>query len=365
MEFNTKKEEILNTLQIVQNAISTKNTLPILSNLLIEALDNDIKVTATDLDLGISSTIPSKAKTMGSITIPAKKLIDIIKELPENQPISVQLKKNNTIIINCGKVNFKIVGLPKEEFPNLPEFKNKESIKIKQKDLKEALSLTVFASSKDETRYVLNGVLFVVEQDTITLVATDGRRLAKAKAQLSETTKLEKHVIVPTKTITEVLKMLKDDGEVDIVFSETQILFNLGKTKIISRLVEGEYPNYEQVIPKEISNKIKINRKNLLSAAKRASIFTSQESLAVRVDIEKNKMTLSKNTPYIGEVKEELDVEYSGKNIALGFNPLYLIELLKTLDIADIELEVDDADKPGAIRVGETYVYVVLPMQLV
>ena len=364
MHFEINKDDFLKGLQTVQNAISQKNTLPILSNLLLETDKEDIKLTATDLDIGILSMVPTKAKSQGAITIPAKKLVDIIKELPDTNNVTILLKKNNMITIDCGKSHFKIIGLPKDEFPQIPEFKNKETLTISQKLLKEMLELTSFAVSKDETRYVLNGVLFVIKKAEMQLIATDGRRLAMAAKKISGKNEVDKKVIVPAKTIHELLKMLQDEGKVEIVFSENQIFFDLGKTKVISRLIEGEFPNFEQVVPKERSDKIKINRGNFLAATKRASLFTHPDSLAVKVDVSKNKMILSKNAPYIGEVKEELGINYGGRNISIGFNPAYIIDVLKNLDDEEIELELEDSDKPGVIRKGNEYVYVVLPMQV-
>lgn len=364
MQFETKKDDFLKVLQTVQNAISTKNTLPILSNLLIETMKDKIKITATDLDIGISSNLSVNPKVEGAITIPAKKLLDIIKELPDSDVVSILLKKNNIVFIDCGKTHFKMVGLPKDEFPQLPEFKDEVSVTLPQKILKEMISLTVFAVSHDETRYVLNGILFIIKDKKIKLVATDGRRLAVVERELPEKSMLEKKVIIPTKTAQELSKILDDENNVRILFSENQIFFDLDKTKIISRLVEGEFPNYEQVIPEEIKEKIKVDRADFLSAARRASLFTNQDSLAAKLDISKNKMIISKNAPYMGEVKEELDINYKGKNISIGFNPTYIIEPLKNLNQEDIDFEIADVDKPGVIRIGSEYIYVVLPMQL-
>jgi len=363
MQFETKKDAFLKVLQTIQNAISTKNTLPILSNLLMETSEDNIKITATDLDIGISSILPIKPKEQGSITIPAKKLIDIIKELPDND-ISVLLKKNNIVFIDCDKAHFKIVGLPKEEFPQLPAFKDKEIINIPQKLLKEMISLTSFAVSHDETRYVLSGILFVIKDKYIRLVATDGRRLAFMEKALQDKAAAEKKVIIPSKTLNELYRVLNDEGSVKIIFGENQVFFDIGSTKIISRLIEGEFPNYEQVIPKEIKQKIKIKREDFLSATRRASIFTDQDSLAVKLEISKDKMIISKSVPYMGEAREELNIEYNGKNLTVGFNPMYLIDVLKSLNQEEIEFQIEDADKPGVIRMGQEYVYVVLPMQI-
>jgi DNA polymerase-3 subunit beta len=364
MKFKTDKNQIFKTIQKVQNAISSKSTLPILSNILLEADKNFIKITATDLDIGISSTIPIKPEKEGAITLPAKKFLDVIKELPDGGDISFSTKKNNITTIESGKIVFKIIGLPKDEFPQPPDFKNKDTITLPQNFLKNIIAITAFAVSRDDTRYVLNGVLFVIKDKTIKLVATDGRRLAVAEKELPGTTAIETKIIIPTKTVQELNRLLQETGEVKILFDENQILFDLGDTLIISRLIEGEFPSYEQVIPKEAKEKITIDKEALLAAAKRASILTNQDSMAIRLDVSKDKMAVSKNTPYMGEVREEVGASYRGKDLSIGFNPNYIIEVLKNIDVKEVGLELTDTDKPGVIRLGSEYVYVVLPMQI-
>jgi len=364
MKFQAKKDEFLKITQKVQNAISSKTTLPILSNILLEAHNKKLKITATDLDIGISSTIPIEAGEEGAITLPAKKFIDIIKELPDGENISIHTKKNNMAIIQSGKIVFKIIGLPKDEFPQPPKFKDKNFITVAQSFLKSMISITSFAVSRDETRYVLNGVLFIIKGNTIRLVATDGRRLAVIEKKLPPPLNVTHRVIVPAKTIQELNRLLGDKGDVKILFDENQILFDLGDAIVISRLIEGEFPNYEQVIPKEIDEKLIVDKEALLSATKRASILTSQDSMAIKMDVSKDRMSISKNTPYMGEVREELGVSYKGKSVSVGFNPNYIIEVLKNIDSKEVALELMDTDRPGVLRLGNEYVYVVLPMQI-
>ena len=365
MRFTITKNDILKITQRVQNAISPKSALPVLSNILLEACKNKIKLTATDLDIGISSYIPVKPEIEGAITLPAKKFIDIIKELPESKDILITTKKNNITTIECGKIVFKIIGLPKNDFPQPPDFKNKDSITLSKSLLKNIISLTAFAVSKDETRYILNGVLFIIKRKTIKLVATDGRRLAVVEKEIPKETIVDKKLIIPTKTIQELNRLLEGDGDIEILFDENQVLFNLGDTVIISRIIEGEFPNYEQVIPEEVKEKVVVNKEALMAATKRASIFTNQDSMAVRFDVVKNKMAISKNTPYMGEVREEIGVNYKGKDVTVGFNPNYIIEVLKNINSEEVALELADNDKPGVVRLGNEYVYVVLPMQII
>jgi len=364
MKFNTTKDVLTKGIQSVQTAINTKSTLPILANILIEATDNNVVLTTTNLDIGIISTIPIKPSIAGAITIPAKKFSDIIKELPGEETISISVKKNNQVSIECGKNTFKIMGLPKEEFPQLPEFKDKDSITFEQKKLKKLLKMTGFAVSHDETRYVLNGILFIVKPTYIRLVATDGRRLAMIEDKVQLPKALERKFIVPTKAVDELDRILGEEGDVEVFLSDNQAFFDAGHTRLVSRLIEGEFPNYEQVIPKEVKEKITASKEKFLSAIKRVALFTNPDSMAVRVDLGKDKIVMSKNTPYLGEARVEIDAEYKGKDISVGFNPDYLIDLLKNIDQDTINLELTDAEKPGVVRVGEWYVYVVLPMQL-
>jgi len=366
MELTIQKELMVTGIQTVQNAITQKSSLPILSNVLLEADGKEIKLTATDLDIGICAILPAASDQKGAITIPAKKFFDIVRSLPENKEINLSLKKNNAVSIKSGKAQFKIIGIPKEEFPSLPLFEDKNSITIPQKTLKEMLNLTDFAMSKDDARRVLTGVLFVIKGDDITVVSTDGRRMAVIKKKLPKRTLVEREVIIPMKTVQEAKRLLGDEGEVKIQFNENQVLFSFSSTFIISRLIEGEFPDYKKVIPEKGDKKITVSREEFLAAARRVSIFTDQDSQAIKMNIQKTKMTLSKNSPYLGEAKEDVKVNYSGdKELEIGFNPRYLIDVLRNMEEDEIYFEVNDSNKPGVIRKGDEYIYVVLPMQII
>jgi len=365
MELKITKQNLSDGIQTVQNAISQKSSLPILGNVLLETDNSTLKLTATDLDIGICSIVPAEIISEGSITIPARKFFDIVRSFPEDSEISLSMKKNNFVNIRSGKAQFRIIGLPKEEFPLLPVFKDKDSIVIENSMLREMMNLTEFAVSKDDTRYVLNGMLFTIKGEDVCIAATDGRRLAVIRKKLPKKTLVDREVIIPTKTAQEVRRMLTEDGEVGIKFSDNQVLFSFPNSFILSRLIEGEYPNYRNVIPERTEKEIKVAREDFLSATRRASIFTDQDSLAVKLSIKKKKMTISKNTPYLGEAKEELTIDYSGTDeFEIGFNPKYLTDVLKNLPEDDIVLEVNDSSKPGVIRKGDNYTYVILPMQV-
>ncbi len=362
MKFKVQKSILINAIQIVQNVISTKAALPILSNILIEAQADGVALTATDLDIGITCVIPVDIQEQGAITIPAKRFSDIIKEFPL-ESVSITTKKNNLVIIDSEACQFKIMGLGREEFPKLPEFKDKKVIKIEQALLKQMLSLTSFAVSGDETRYVLNGTLFKINKGVLTLVSTDGKRLAIAEKKLGAEEDVDLQIIIPIKTIHELNRNLKDEGELSLIVGSNQALFDLGAVVVISRLIEGEFPDYKQVIPVASENKMKVARSQFLLAVKRAALLATPDYQGVKLEVFKNKLVVSKSTPDVGESREELVVEYQGRELAIGFNPVYLIDILKNLSEETINLELTDSEKPGVIRISG-YVYIVLPMRL-
>ncbi|MEK6727411.1 MAG: DNA polymerase III subunit beta [Candidatus Omnitrophota bacterium] len=362
MRFKAEKDILLNGIQTVQNIITTKSALPILSNILIETQQDGVRLTATDLDVGISCVIPVDIQEAGAITIPAKRFSDIIKELPLDD-VTIATKKNNQVNITTDVCEFRIMGLAREEFPKLPEFKDREAIKIEQPTLKEMLGLTSFAVSFDETRYILNGTLLKIDKNILTMVSTDGKRLAVIEKKLNQGPEKDIYIIVPIKTIHELSRNLKDEGEISLILGNNQVLFDLGKVIIISRLIEGEFPDYRQVVPAVSENKVKVDREKFLLAVRRAALLATPDYQAVKLEVFKNKLVVSKSTPDVGESREEVAVTYQGKELIIGFNPNYLIDVLKNLDTDSVELELTDSEKPGVIRING-YVYIVLPMRL-
>lgn len=365
MDIKLTKENLQKGIQTVQNAVSQKSSLPILFNILLETMKNNkIRLVATDLEIGIISTIDAEVQEEGTISIPAKKISDIVKELP-SEKISLSAKKNNQIIIKCEKSTFKMMGLPKDEFPKVPELVDKDALTLPQKLLKTMLNMTLFAVSKDETRYILTGVLFMAMESKLRLVATDGRRLATIEKEIPKSGGLVKKVIIPVKAVSELTRILKDEGEVKISFSENQLSFELDDTSLITRLIEGEYPNYEQVIPKQVEEKIRLNKDLFYSATKRASLFTTPDSQSIKLEALKNKLIISKSAQDGSESREEIDCDYNGEEMTIGFNPNYLMDVLKNIDEEEVGFELTSPDKPGVIRAGgNSYIYIILPMQL-
>jgi DNA polymerase-3 subunit beta len=369
MKIITSKDSLLKGIQVVQNAVSNKSTLPILSHILLEAKKEGIKLTSTDLEIGVSVKVEGEVSEEGAVTVPARKFSEIVKELPAQQAIHISLKKNQSVSIEAGKSYFRLMGLLKEDFPQLPDFpahsaKASEVVKIPQKTLKNMIQLTAFAMSHDETRYVLNGLLFSFRDKSLKLVATDGRRLALIEKDIEGVGNIKKDLIIPMKAIQEISRNLSEEGEIIFYFKENQIQINLGAITIVSRLIEGEYPNYEQVIPKKIKEELKINAQEFLQATRRASILTNQDSQSVKINIIRDKLIITKNTPELGEAREELEVDYKGGDLAIGFNPNFLIDALKNIEEENIRFGFTDPEKPAVIKSGDNYTYIVLPMQV-
>ncbi len=365
MEVKLSKDILLKGIQTVQNAVSQKSGLPVLANILFEASKDKIKLAATDLEIGIISKLSNvEIQEEGAISIPAKKINDIVKELP-NKEIHVSAKKNNQIVIKCDKSTFKIMGLPKDEFPKVPEISNKNVLTIPQKLLKSILNLTSFAVSKDESRYILTGILFIVTEKKLSLVATDGRRLAVVTKDIPKPCGFTRKVIVPVKAVSELLRILKDEGDVEVLFGENQMAFEIDDTILITRLIEGDYPNYEQVIPKSTQEKLRIGKENFYAAIKRASLFTTPDSQSIKLDVLKNRIVISKVSNDGGESREEIDCGYAGEDLTIGFNPGYLMDALKNISEEEIIFEFAGADKRGVIRAeGSDYIYIVLPVRI-
>ncbi len=364
MEVKLSRDILQKGIQTVQNAVSQKTSLPVLSNILFEASKDKIKLIATDLEIGIISKLVNiEVQEDGAISIPAKKISDIVKELP-NKEIHLSAKRNNQVVIKCDKSTFKIMGLPKDEFPKVPELSDKDVLIMPQRLLKAMLNLTSFAISKDESRYILNGILFIITDKKLSLVATDGRRLAVINKDMPKPGGFTRKVVVPAKAVIELLRILKDEEEVKILFNENQIVFEMDETLLITRLIEGDYPNYEQVIPKPSQEKLKISKESFYAAVKRANLFTTPDSQSVKLDILKNKIVISKVSRDGGESREELDCSYGGEELTIGFNPLYLMDALRNISEEEISFEFAGADKRGVIRAeGSDYVYIVLPVR--
>jgi DNA polymerase-3 subunit beta len=372
MKIVLTRGDLLKGITTVQSAVASKNTMPILANVLLEARDKKLEFVATDLDMGIRCSVNAEIVEKGNITINAKKLSDIVRELPE-ATVELEIDDSHKMILVCEKSTFKIHGLPKDDFPILPEVKRDKVFKIKGALLQEMIRKTIFAVSTDETRYVLNGVYFQVEGGKLRMVATDGHRLAFIEKKLEGKNEDKASVIIPTKTLNELTKIISDLGKgkeeeiiVEVIATDNQIKFVIEGVEIISRLIEGQFPNYEQVIPKESDKKIEASIALLAAATRRVAILTSEKSNSIRYQAKNNKLTISSKTPDMGEAKEEIDVDYKGEEISIAYNAKYVLDVLKNVGTDSVNIELTQPLSPGILRPkGDAdYLCVIMPMRV-
>ena len=368
MNLTITKEQILAGLQAVQNVVSTRTTLPILSNVLLRADKDRVEFTATDLDVTIACSVEAKVKKPGAATVPVKKLFGITRELNGTE-IDLEVDEKNVCSVRCGSSFYKINGLGADEFPPLPKFKDDKKVSLQQETVKAMMRKTSFAVSSDESRYVLNGIFISLKDHKMTLVATDGRRLALVDEEVDISEKSSGEFIVPAKAVTELNRLMQDKGEVEIKFGENQASFALKDEKglsvlLITKLIEGNYPNYRQVIPSETKERIPLVREEFLQALRRAEIMTSEKANSVKLTFGKNNLAITANSPEVGEARESLAVNYKGKEMAIAFNPRYLIDALAALTEDEVFFELIDELSPGVLKINGPFLYVVMPMRL-
>ena len=368
MKFTIPKEQMMSGLQAVQNIVGSRTTLPILSNVLMRGEEGKLELTATDLDVSISCVVNVEMKKSGAFTVPVKKFFGIVRELTASE-LEVEVDEKNACNLRSGASYYKLNGLAAEEFPPLPAFSEKKKIVLPQDKVKGMLRRTSFAVSTDETRYVLNGIFVSLKEQKLTFVSTDGRRLALTEEEVELMPENEAEFIIPTKAINELNRLLQANGEVEIKFTENQASFQLKDEKgasvlLITKLVEGNYPNYKQVIPAEASERVALGREELLQALRRAEIMTSEKSNSVKLAFTKNNLTITANTPEVGEGRENLAINYKGKDLAIAFNPGYLMDPLKALDNDEVFLELTDELSPGVVKINGPFLYVIMPMRM-
>jgi DNA polymerase III subunit beta len=368
MNLTISKEQILNGLQAVQNVVSTRTTLPILSNVLLRAEGDKLEFTATDLDVTIASAVEAKVKKPGASTVPVKKLFGIVRELSSSE-IEIEVDEKHNCAIRSGASFYKINGLSADEFPPRQEFKEEKKVVLPQDTIRAMMKKTSFAMSSDESRYVLNGIFLSLKDHKMVMVATDGRRLALVDEEVDVSEKSQGEFIVPAKAVNELNRLLQDKGDVEVRYAENQASFTLKDEKgssilIISKLIEGNYPNYRQVIPSETKERVSLVREEFLHALRRAEIMTSEKSNSVKLSFGKNKLEITANSPEVGEAKETLAINYKGPDIAIAFNPKYMIDPLNALANDEVFFELIDELSPGVLKINGPFLYVVMPMRL-
>jgi len=373
MKFKINRDHFSNGLAQVLNVVGSKATMPILSNVLIEADKDHISLATTNLDLGIRCKIKAEVKEAGAITLPVKRLATIVRELP-NIDVSIDTTPNHQAKITSGGSVFKIMGMGKEEFPPMPEFADEKAVALEQEELATMLKSVSYAQSSDETRYILNGVYFSFKDDKLTLVATDGRRLALTSKELT-TPEGAGSIILPAKTVSELVRMLDKGTKVRLAVTEKRSAFQIGTDKVgdnglidniylFSKVVDGNYPNYNQVVPKETHQRIKLERELFLQCVHRAALVTSEKSNSVKLKLSNNLLEITASSPDFGDAHESMAIEYSGPELQVAFNPQFVIDPLRALNKDQVFFELKDEVSPGVFKTLENFLCVIMPVRL-
>ncbi len=371
MEITVSKFELLRELTATQGVVERKTTIPILSNYLFEAGGDKLSLTATDLDLSLRTSCNARVKKEGSCTIPARKLHDYVKLLPDAD-ITIKLLENHWVSIRCGRSNTKMVGMARSNFPGLPPFPNAGVVNVPAQVLRGMIAKTGFAIANEESRYTLNGALMVLKPESITMVATDGHRLAHIErgGEKFEGISGEMKTLIPKKAMDE-LKILLDSTDTDVIEfakDESTLFFRIGPRLLTSRQLTGQFPNYEAVLPKDNSKSVSVDAEELSAAISRVAQFADERSRAVRLKLDKGEMKLSASSSETGESEDSIEISYNGESLAIGFNAQYIIDFLKAVGAGDVRLELKDAQSAGQLRPAEgeeyKYRYIVMPMRI-
>src|SRR5439155_1677223 len=372
MELVVGKNQLLRELQLFQGIVERKNTIPILANVLMEAKGNEVRMLATDLEVALRSRCDAAVAKGGSLTLPAKKLYEIIKALPETD-IRIQEDKNG-VKVAADKFDSRMQTLPREDFPSLPEAAGTASATLPREALREMVAKTQFAITGEDTRYFLNGALFVLRADSMSLVATDGHRLALVTVKREGTDPPikdaeEVKVILPKKTLLELGKLLSEsDGDIRYERGENHLFFDIGGRMLISRMIDGQFPAFERVIPKGNNKRIEFERERLTNAVKRVALLSNERSRAVKFQLDKGKVEVTSSSPEFGEAKETLPVDYNDGAMQICFNAQYVMDFLGAVDTDTVALELKDEVSQAVMKPvgteGYDYTYVIMPMRV-
>jgi len=371
MEISVSKFDLLKELTATQGVVERKTTIPILSNFLFEAAGDSITITATDLDLSLRTSCAAKVKKEGSCTIPARKLYDYVKLLPDGD-IGVKLLENHWVNIRSGRSNTKMVGMARSNFPSLPTFPTTQSMKIPAQVLRTMIAKTIFAISNEESRYTLNGALMVLKPESIIMVATDGHRLAhiERSGEKFEGISGELKTLVPKKAMAELSTLLgsTDADFVEFAKDESTLFFRIGGRLLTSRQLTGQFPNYEAVLPKDTSKSVVVRTDDVSSAIQRVAQFADERSGAIRLRLDKNEIKVSSSSTEAGESEDSMETVYNGETMTIGFNSQYLLDFFKAAGSNEVRLEFKDAQSAGQLRPEAVedyrYRYVVMPMRI-
>ncbi|MFZ4404853.1 MAG: DNA polymerase III subunit beta [Pseudobdellovibrionaceae bacterium] len=368
MKLEIEKKDLLNLIGKTQNIVEKRNTMPILVNILLETQETNLKVFATDLEVSLTDEVRCQVLQNGKVGVSAKNLFDIVKELKDGTLI-LERKDNNWLEIKQGKYTSKIVGISAEEYPIFPTFNSPYFYNLDAKIIRDMIDKTIYSISSDETRYHLNGVYFELNITSgLKMVATDGHRMSLINKTIQDSqNKVNQGVIIPRKGLNEIKKILDNvDETVEFSIEGSQFILKNKSTVLMIRLIEGKYPNYQQFIPQKLTQKVLINKEAFLSSLKRVSLLANQKSKAVLLNISKGRLEISSNNPELGDAKEEMEIEYSGTELKIGFNAKYITDILSSIDDEIIDFEINDQISPGIIRPHNdaSYTCVIMPMRI-
>jgi DNA polymerase III subunit beta len=376
MELVVRKTDLLRELQLFQGIVERKNTIPILANVLIEAADGEVKLLATDLEVGLRSRCQASVTKRGALTLPAKKLYEIIKALPETD-VRIEEDKNG-VKVAADRFDSRMQTLPREDFPTLPEATGTINATLKRDVLKQMVGKTQFAITGEDTRYFLNGALFILGPDSMSLVSTDGHRLAlvsvprdsgKPKGAADDGKPEEERVILPRKTLLELGRLLADgDGDILYERGENHLFFTIGGRLLISRMIDGQFPAFERVIPKSNDKRVEFDRDRLTSAVRRVALLSNERSRAVKFLMDSGKVEIASSSPEFGEAKEVLMVDYTDVPVTICFNAQYVLDFLGVVETDSVALEFKDEMSQAVMKPigaeGYDYTYVIMPMRV-
>jgi DNA polymerase III subunit beta len=374
MELVVRKTDLLRELQLFQGIVERKNTIPILANVLLEANGDEVKFLATDLEVGLRSKCAASVTKSGALTLPAKKLFEIIKALPETD-VRIEEDKNG-VKVAADRFDSRMQTLPREDFPTLPDASGTVSASLPRDAVRQMVSKTQFAITGEDTRYFLNGALFILRPDSMSLVATDGHRLAlvtvpreTGKGGKGKDETAEDRVILPRKTLLELGRLLGEgDGEIQYERGENHLFFDIGGRLLISRMIDGQFPAFERVIPKSNDKRVEFDRDRLTSAVRRVALLSNERSRAVKFQIDKGKVEIASSSPEFGEAKEQIVVDYSGAPVTICFNAQYVVDFLGAVETDSVALEFKDEMSQAVMSPvgaeGYTYTYVIMPMRV-
>ena len=367
MQLVVRKNDLLRELQLFQGIVERKNTIPILANVLIEADGEEVRLLATDLEVALRSRCPATVEKGGTLTLPAKKLYEILRALPETD-VRIEQDKNG-VKVAADRFDSRLQTLPREDFPTLPEASGKAQATLPQAALKEMVAKTQFAITGEDTRFFLNGAKFVLKPESLAMVATDGHRLALVEVAHTVAITDEIGVILPKKTILELGKLLaEDEGNVLFERGENHLFFEVGGRVLISRMIDGQFPAYERVIPKENDKTIEFERERLTNAVKRVALLSNERSRSVKVEVSVGKVDVTSSSSEFGEAREELAVEYDGKPLSISFNAQYVLDFLNVVETEVVALSLKDEVSQAVMTPvgaeGYSYTYVIMPMRI-